>query len=70
MIEFIYDIPVQGKCHISLALVLFRQDLAQGWANHGPRPGIFGPQDYSKAVGKYLEEIHLVNFIIIILVNQ
>ena len=37
-------------------------DLGQGWANHGP-------QDYSKAVGKYLEEIHLVTFSIITLVN-
>ena len=28
-----------------------------------------GPQDYSIAVGKYFEEIHLVTFSIVILVN-
>ena len=42
--------------------IVVYMNIYQGWANHGPR-------DYSKAVGKYLEEIHLVTFSIIIQVN-
>ena len=38
------------------------QGILQGWANHGPRPDILWP-------ARLLEEIHLVTFSIIILVN-